>query len=72
MGGPDQPSFRRVDEQFVDLMHRVGMVTWPYTVNDPEQMRRLIELGVDGIITNNPDVLRAVLRKSVGSSQARR
>ncbi|MDQ3571179.1 MAG: hypothetical protein M3396_11300 [Actinomycetota bacterium] len=61
-----------MDEQFVDLMHRVGMVTWPYTVNDPEQMRRLIELGVDGIITNNPDVLRAVLRKSVGSSQARR
>ncbi|MDQ3680257.1 MAG: glycerophosphodiester phosphodiesterase [Actinomycetota bacterium] len=66
------PSFRRVDEQFVDLVHRVGMVTWPYTVNDPEQMRRLIELGVDGIITNNPDVLRSVLRESAGPASARR
>jgi glycerophosphoryl diester phosphodiesterase len=37
------------------------MVTWPYTVDDPRRMRSLIELGVDGIITNRPRVLLDVL-----------
>jgi glycerophosphoryl diester phosphodiesterase len=43
------------------MVHRHGMVTWPYTVDDPNRMRALIDLGVDGIITNRPDVLVDVL-----------
>ena len=34
---------------------------YPWTVDDPDRMRALIALGVDGIITNVPDVLRAIL-----------
>jgi len=33
----------------------------PWTVNDPADMRRLIDWGVDGIITDYPDRLREVM-----------
>lgn len=39
----------------------LGLKLVPWTVNDPAQMARLIDLGVDGIITDYPDRLRAVL-----------
>ncbi len=42
--------------------HRYRVVTW--TVDEPEEMRRLARLGVDGIITNRPDVARRVLAPS--------
>jgi glycerophosphoryl diester phosphodiesterase len=41
--------------------HALGLKVLPWTVNDPSEMRRLIELGVDGIVTDYPDRLRAVM-----------
>ena len=43
--------------QLKERGHQV--ITW--TVNEPDEMRRLIDAGIDGIITNRPDVLRGVL-----------
>ncbi len=44
----------------------LGLRVLPWTVNDPAQMERLIDMGVDGIITDYPDRLRAVmLRRSM-------
>lgn len=40
--------------------HRHNMAIFYWTVNDEEQMKALIELGVDGIITDRPDVLRKI------------
>jgi len=37
----------------------VRIIVW--TVNDPAQMHRLLDLGMDGIITDRPDLLREVL-----------
>jgi glycerophosphoryl diester phosphodiesterase len=41
--------------------HRAGMKVVPWTVDDTATMRKLVDDGVDGIITDYPDRLRAVL-----------
>ncbi|WP_102128077.1 glycerophosphodiester phosphodiesterase [Deinococcus planocerae] len=45
----------------VRAMHRRGVAVQVWTINDPEEMRRLVRMGVDGIITDRPDLLKAVL-----------
>lgn len=50
-----------VDEAFMVAARAAGLEVYPWTVDDPERLRALIALGVDGIITNVPDVLRAIL-----------
>jgi glycerophosphoryl diester phosphodiesterase len=50
-----------VDERFVGRCHAVGLQVFPWTVNDPEHLRALIALGVSGIITDEPDVLRRLV-----------
>lgn len=50
-----------VDAAFVTMAHDAGLRVFPWTVDDPERMQALVDLGVDGIITNVPDVLRALV-----------
>ena len=50
-----------VDERFVEAAHRAGKVVHVWTVNDVESMRRLVALGVDGIISDLPTTLSAEL-----------
>jgi glycerophosphoryl diester phosphodiesterase len=42
-------------------MQRRGIRVIPWTVNEPEEARRLVDEGVDGLITDRPDLLRALL-----------
>ena len=39
-----------------------GLALWPWAPNEPDDIRRMIELGVPGIETDRPDVLNAVLQ----------
>jgi glycerophosphoryl diester phosphodiesterase len=55
-------NYKLIDKEFVDRAHANQKEVHVYTVNDPEEMKRLIGLGVDSIITNRPDVLIDVLR----------
>ena len=50
-----------VDRRFVARAHRSGLPVHVWTIDDPAEMDRLLELGVDGIMTDRPEVLRSVL-----------
>ena len=55
------PWFGGIDAELVGAAHAAGIVVNAWTVDDPDVMRSLVELGVDGIITNVPDLCCAVL-----------
>jgi glycerophosphoryl diester phosphodiesterase len=50
-----------VDADLVGLAHRSGLAVNVWTVDDPDRMADLVGFGVDGIITNVPDVARRVI-----------
>jgi glycerophosphoryl diester phosphodiesterase len=50
-----------VDRAFLDAAHQLDMEVHVWTVNDPAEMRELLDLGVDGLVTDRPDLLREVL-----------
>jgi glycerophosphoryl diester phosphodiesterase len=56
--------FRRVTivtERLVAAAHRHDLQVHVWTINDAVEMHRLLDIGVDGIMTDRPDVLKAVL-----------
>ncbi|RRR46344.1 glycerophosphodiester phosphodiesterase [Mycolicibacter terrae] len=55
------PVYSVVDRAFVERAHRAGLKVIPWTVNDVETMRALIDSGVEGLITDYPARLRAVM-----------
>ncbi|HIQ06783.1 MAG TPA: glycerophosphodiester phosphodiesterase [Anaerolineae bacterium] len=54
-------SIHVVTKRFVESAHHHRIAVHVWTVDDPADMRRLLELGVDGLITNRPDLARQVL-----------
>lgn len=50
-----------VDHALVEKVHAADGLVYAWTVDDPEQMRRLLDMGVDGICTNHPDRARALV-----------
>ena len=52
-----------VDRSFIESAHARNLPVHVWTVNLPEDMRRLLDLGVDGIITDRPDLMLELLRE---------
>ena len=52
---------RVVDERFVTTAHDAGVAVHVWTINDAEEMARLVDAGVDGIVSDTPTPLAALL-----------
>jgi len=52
---------RIIDQRLVEAAHRVGIQVHAWTVNTVTEMTRLLDLGVDGLITDRPDLLKDLL-----------
>lgn len=52
-----------VTPRFVRAAHQAGVAVQVWTVNDPADMERLLDIGVDGLMTDCPTVLRDILLK---------
>ena len=57
------PYFCELSKDDVTLAHKYGMKVVPWTVNDESDMEMLYDMGVDGIITDRPWLLRSLLEK---------
>lgn len=55
------PSHGGVEAGFIEAAHSQCLEVHPYTVDAPERMRELLDAGVDGLFTNRPDRLDAIL-----------
>ncbi len=63
------PSKGDVDKPLVDAAHARCLDVHPYTVNESAEMEKLISIGVDGMFTNFPDRLEAVLGKEAAKGK---
>jgi len=61
------PDHRLVDGPLLEAAEERGLRVVPWTVNERDAMRRLIRLGVDGLITDYPDVAQQVLETTDAS-----
>lgn len=57
-----------LSEKKVRRCREVGHEVWVYTVNEPEEMRRVMDLGIDAMITDRPDLLARLLRREAAIS----
>ena len=58
---PHQGRLPLVTERFVAAAHRLGVQVHVWTIDDREEMARLLDLGVDGVMTDRPNVLKELL-----------
>jgi glycerophosphoryl diester phosphodiesterase len=63
---------RTATPRFVRRAHRAGKPVYVWTLNDPAWMLQALGRGVDGLITDKPDVAREVIRRYSKLSDAER
>lgn len=57
------PYYTEISKQDVDEAHSLGMKVVPWTVNNEKDMNMLLDMGVDGVISDKPWLLKQVLEK---------
>ncbi|GAG16863.1 unnamed protein product, partial [marine sediment metagenome] len=66
------PERSLASRELVEAAHGEGMAVYVYTVDDQEEMQRLLDLGVDGLFTNHPRRMREMLAARQPSDAAAR
>jgi len=57
--------FRKVTPALLEKSHSGGFRVFCYTVNNPDEMKRFLKMGVDGVFTNYPDRLSKLITESI-------
>jgi glycerophosphoryl diester phosphodiesterase len=52
-----------VTKKFIEKAHERNIAVHVWTINDEATMEHLLDLGVDGIFTDHPSILKGVLQK---------
>ena len=55
------PNFRALDPKNVKKIQQAGYKVFPYTINDPKNIEKMLTLEVDGIITDYPERVKDAL-----------
>jgi len=63
---------KRLDRAFIQQAHRRGQQVYAWTINTAEDIRRLLDLGIDGVITDQPALARKTLDEYLSRSKAER
>jgi glycerophosphoryl diester phosphodiesterase len=59
------PNYVDVSTQLIRAAHRANCQIYTYTVNQPDSMKQLFSIGVDGIITDDPPLAQKVLAETI-------
>lgn len=62
---------RRFRRAFVETVGRINLPVQQWVVDDPDDMRRLIDWGANGIISDRPDLAKTIVRLEGGPVQSR-
>ena len=62
------PRHDMVTRELVDVAHTAGLRVVPWTVNDVRRMAALVDLGVDGLVTDEPALVRAVVSSRLSAA----
>jgi glycerophosphoryl diester phosphodiesterase len=54
--------FRYLTPEIVKECQLTGLALWPWDPDEPDDMQHILDLGVQGLLTNRPDMLNKVLR----------
>jgi glycerophosphoryl diester phosphodiesterase len=55
------PNRELLTSEWINKAHSRGLNIYPYTIDQQEDMLSIIRMGVDGIVTNRPDILKALI-----------
>lgn len=58
------PNYNELTQELLDEAHELGILVIPWTVNNSGDMQRLITMGVDGLISDFPDLLIEVVKQA--------
>ncbi len=55
------PQFKLASRELIEVLHSEGLTVVPFTVNEVSEIKRLLQLGVDGFITDYPEKVAKVI-----------